>query len=59
VGATITLGRKHKSTGAGGRTRICRRFSKAGRPPLIATATGYQDASRRLRVNRRKARHGP
>jgi hypothetical protein len=49
-GATVRLGRKHKLTNAGGRTRICRRFHKRGKPKLKASKPGYESAFRRLRV---------
>ena len=51
-GATVRLGRKHKLTNTAGRTRICRRFHKRGKPRITATKPGYDPATRRLRVRR-------
>lgn len=51
-GSAVSLGRKTKTTDPAGRTRICRRFKKTGRPSLSAQKTGYEGASKRLRVRR-------
>jgi len=48
----VTLGRKSKTTGADGRTRICRRFSKAGRPQVGAQKPGFEGDSQAVTVRR-------
>jgi hypothetical protein len=50
--SAVRLGRKSKITGADGRTRICRRFSKAGRPRITARKEGFAGGSRVLIVRR-------